>query len=146
MTSVQLAADRALARIVPAAGPLSTECWHWPGAKSRQGYAYIRVGRKIETVHRLLYTVLVGRVPRGRELHHRCYDPGCVNPHHLEPLRKAVHGLEHRLLVCGRGHDLTGSGRNARGQCRQCRLERKRRRYRRLRNQGFSVAEAISRA
>jgi hypothetical protein len=141
------AAGRALVRIVPQPGPLATECWQWPGAKSTAGYSYVRVGRRVVTLHRLLYEVIRGPVPSGRELHHRCEDKGCVNPHHLEPLRKPVHGLRHRRKVCVHGHSLAGRNRLRGGHgCRRCYRERKKRRYHVLREAGFTAAAARNRA
>jgi hypothetical protein len=148
MAARQAAAGRALIRIIPKPGPLETECWQWPGAKSGEGYAYVRVGGRrgrALTLHRLLYEVLVGPVPARQELHHRCEDRGCVNPHHLEPLRKPVHGRRHRWTECGRGHPLQGGNRLRRGGCRKCRLANRRAKYHRLRAAGVPSSEATNR-
>lgn len=128
-------------------GPLATDCWQWPGAKSSQGYPYIRGGGKVVTVYRLLYRVLVGPVPKDRELHHRCEDCGCVNPHHLEPLKKPAHGRRHWHAECVRGHRLTRRNRLRNGHgCRLCYRARKKARYQRLRDSGLTSAQARSRA
>jgi hypothetical protein len=34
----------------------------------------------------------------GWEGHHRCFDPACINPHHLVPMRKSNHLVLHKRL------------------------------------------------
>lgn len=64
-------------------------CWLWTGCVSHQGYALLVVGGKKRRVHRLLYEGVVGPIPDGLVLDHKCRVRGCVNPDHLEPVTSA---------------------------------------------------------
>lgn len=54
--------------------------------------------RDIATVHRFVFETLVGPIPRGCQLHHKCVTPACCNPAHLEPLTPAQHAAAHKKL------------------------------------------------
>jgi hypothetical protein len=57
----------------------NTGCWLWLGAEHPQGY-----GRwKDEYAHREVYRMLVGPIPPGADLCHKCDTPLCVNPSHM---------------------------------------------------------------
>lgn len=73
-------------------------CHLWTGAVNPDGYGLVRRDGKLWRVHRLVYTLEVGPIPKGLSLDHRCHSmPGtlciggnacmhrrCVNPKHLE--------------------------------------------------------------
>lgn len=66
-------------------------CWLWQGVKDGSGY-----GRFVVPAHRLLYALLVGAIPEGFQIDHKCRVPHCVNPDHLEavtPQENTVRGL-----------------------------------------------------
>lgn len=64
-------------------------CWEWSGKSKDNGYVDIRIndrsGRQRSLlVHRLSLEAKLGR-PLGRMVaHHKCANPPCVNPDHLE--------------------------------------------------------------
>ncbi len=123
-------------------------CWLWIGSVlARRGYGRIGVRGKEYLAHRLVYEMLVGPVPEGLELDHKCRVTCCVNPDHLEPVthlenvRRGESGLVHRQRYlarthCPHGHPWTPENtiRNARGHrhCREC-LRMHNKGYRRLR-------------
>lgn len=59
-------------------------CWNWEGG-GRDGYGTFTEGHKGKThlAHRLAYELLVGPIPEGKLLDHRCRNTLCVNPKHL---------------------------------------------------------------
>jgi hypothetical protein len=60
------------------------ECWPWTAATRGNGYGAILVGRSPQVAHRLVYEMEVGPIPDGHEIRHKCDNPGCCNPAHLE--------------------------------------------------------------
>ena len=61
-------------------------CWLWAGALTSHGYGEMHFERRTRLAHKILYELLVGAVPPGLELDHKCRVPSCVNPGHLEPV------------------------------------------------------------
>jgi hypothetical protein len=62
------------------------DCLDWPFARSRNGYASIRLNRKTHNLHRLVCKLVHGDPPTLKhEAAHSCGrgSSGCVNPRHL---------------------------------------------------------------
>lgn len=60
------------------------DCWEWTRAKHRFGYGMMRVNTVLHTAHRLAYMDYMGQIPDGLVVRHKCDNPACCNPHHLE--------------------------------------------------------------
>jgi hypothetical protein len=60
-------------------------CWNWTAFKHPIGYGVITFEGRQWQAHRLAYHLLVGDIPEGHELDHKCRNRGCVNPDHLRP-------------------------------------------------------------
>lgn len=68
------------------------ECWKWTGAKDKQGYGSIQAGFGRGTIlaHRAVWEVVYGEIPKSPKLYHgtvvrhKCDNPSCCNPRHLE--------------------------------------------------------------
>jgi len=62
----------------------STGCWEWMKGRSvTGGYGVISVSNKQEKVHRTMWNVTFGDIPKGMCVLHRCDNPPCCNPDHL---------------------------------------------------------------
>jgi hypothetical protein len=71
-------------------------CHRWTGAcPPPGGHGRFGVGHKAHLAHRAAFVLWHGREP-APVLHHRCGNPWCVNPAHLEELPdRATHGRIH---------------------------------------------------
>lgn len=118
-----------------------TPCWLWQGPLLK-GYGITTVADKLQTVHRLVWVLLNGPVPKGLELDHRCCRKPCCSPFHLEPVTHQINGLraitrrqvplgehielaDHRLEYCQNGHPWTEENTywnpaNGKRRCRAC--------------------------
>lgn len=62
---------------------VDTGCWIWTGNIDGAGYPTIRLHGHEVGVHRLMYKLFRGRIPRHHYVCHSCDTPACVNPDHL---------------------------------------------------------------
>lgn len=125
-------------------------CWEWRGARNELGYGLIsaeRQGIVGARAHRLMYELTTGDLLEDRVLRHKCDNPSCVNPDHLEPgsQRDNMRDMADRgrqwtrtRTECPKGHDLTLPGATFNlNACRECDRDRKRRYAQRRRAAGF---------
>lgn len=63
-------------------GPFS--CWNWLGYKRVTGHGQVKVYGKNEDTHRYAYRLTKGEIPEGLVVRHKCDNPSCCNPNHLE--------------------------------------------------------------
>lgn len=120
-------------------------CWIWGAAKTN-GYGVIQHSGRIQRAHRVAYEALIGPIPKGLELDHRCRNRACINPSHLEPVTSYVNimrgesmsAIHARQTHCKRGHEFTPENTYIRQRghkkerfCRECSRLRDNERYRR---------------
>lgn len=113
-----------------------TGCWNWSLSTNQKGYGQVRVNypkRNMLRAHRVMYELLVGKIPRGLQLDHLCRNHLCVNPKHLEPVTQRENILRgigspaenSKKTVCKNGHEFTEENtykyKGMRG-CIKCRL------------------------
>ena len=122
-------------------------CWPWPGRRNAKGYGQRspnNTPRKLSTLaHRAAYELVVGRVPDGWNLEHRCDQPSCCNPFHLAVVLPAANTLRGcaapavnaRKTHCINGHPFNAENTLPRAhghrRCRICKREAEQRRYQR---------------
>ena len=114
-------------------------CWEWNGPLTSAGYPKINrivAGRREHFAHRFVYVVLVGPIPQGLEIDHRCYNRRRVNPTHLEAVshaENAARGHWHEIdtpkrASCRNGHAWTEKSTyrrtDGRRECLICRRAR----------------------
>jgi hypothetical protein len=113
------------------------ECWIWAGKPDHAGYGHFGVSGWPYPAHRIAYSLAIGPILDGRQVHHSCDTRNCVNPKHLEALTVPEHvakttGHPKNLTHCKRGHEFTEE--NTRWYkgiraCRACVSYRQRRKY-----------------
>lgn len=60
-------------------------CWLWTGSKrGSNNYGRFWLNNKSEMSHRVSYRIWNGEIPDGLIVRHKCDNPICVNPDHLE--------------------------------------------------------------
>lgn len=59
-------------------------CWPWKTGKMPKGYGVTAVNAKSVLAHRVAYILRVGPIPAGLIIRHRCHNPSCCNPSHLQ--------------------------------------------------------------
>ena len=111
------------------------DCWYWALAYDVKGYGRAWFSGRQHKAHRLVYELLIGKIPEGLELDHLCRNRLCVNPSHLEPVshaenvRRGKAGRHHRSKThCVNGHEYTPENTYLRPtqlkglrDCRKCR-------------------------
>ena len=61
------------------------DCWVWTAYRDEFGYGrFNRRGFSGGMAHRTSYDLNVGRIPDGMLVRHKCDNPSCVRPEHLE--------------------------------------------------------------
>lgn len=79
---------------VDKAGPVALwrgapgNCWVWTAVRVK-GYGVLSTSCGNRYAHRLTYELLVGPIPEGLHIDHRCRRKACCNPAHLEPVTNA---------------------------------------------------------
>lgn len=65
-----------------------TGCWEWRGGTSGDGrgggYGRISVHGHTSAVHRVMWCLIHGYLPRQKQIDHVCKNRICCNPRHLE--------------------------------------------------------------
>ena len=71
-----------------------TNCWEWKRRISGSGYPLARFGKRSILLHRASLEMSEGKPLGVLHAHHKCANPACVNPNHLEPATAADNNLE----------------------------------------------------
>jgi hypothetical protein len=121
-----------------------TGCWLWAASCDSSGYGKIRFEGNMCSSHRLFYELLIGRIPKNREIDHLCRVRHCVNPEHMEPVTDRENSLRgkrnqfYKKSHCIHGHEFTPENtyvwakRPTQRGCRICLSERNQRQHKNL--------------
>lgn len=118
-----------------------TGCWVWTRYKDPQGYGRKNLNGKTGLVHRQVYTLLVGKIPKGLFLDHQCRNRACCFPGHLKPVTPSENALINSestsakyasRKTCPEGHEFSRdlrSGDKGWRKCLQCASMKNKRQY-----------------
>lgn len=109
-------------------------CWIWTAFCNRQGYGKFKYPNG-QLAHRYSYELHFGPIPDELTIDHRCFNPACVRPDHLQVMTHVGNAKNQRrahATHCAKGHEYTeantlmvtmhrpsGAERTAR-RCRRC--------------------------
>lgn len=60
------------------------ECLEWQRCRNDYGYGRVTYNGRVERAHRVSYELMYGEIPDGTVIRHRCDNPACIHPLHLE--------------------------------------------------------------
>lgn len=114
MTKPKAIEERFFNRVSPEP---NSGCWLWDGAvaagnKGTHFYGRFWNGSRLVAAHRQAWSLLIGPIPAGSHVLHKCDIPQCVNPDHLflgshadNMADMTAKGKSHRGKThCKRGH------------------------------------------
>lgn len=73
--------------LTPGPWDISDPCWVWAGGKTN-GYGLVRFEGKKVYVHRLVYELVKGPIPKGMVMICACDDRACCSPRHWKPFTR----------------------------------------------------------
>ena len=87
-----------------------TWCWEFQGFISVAGYGEMSYKGKMQKAHRVSYQIHIGEIKEGMVIHHKCRNPKCCNPEHLEQVtvkQNAEYTIHKNSLKthCPQGHE-----------------------------------------
>lgn len=105
------------------------DCWLWRGKPAANGYARFWVKPRTLYAHRFAYELIIGPIPEGLTLDHRCKVRHCVNPAHLVPETlfenaRTANSANAEKVNCPRGHALDIVNSNGARECSVCKRDR----------------------
>lgn len=59
------------------------DCHVWQAGGTVNGYGLFSVKCRMRLAHRVAFATLVGPIPTGMQVHHKCFNRRCVNVEHL---------------------------------------------------------------
>lgn len=109
-------------------------CWSWTGRLSYKGYGEFWFEGKNHPAHRVVYEILIEKIPDGFVIDHLCRNRACTNPDHMKVVTNKENVLRgigitaqnKRKTHCHRGHELTEENVWRKGHlkewrsCREC--------------------------
>ena len=80
------------------------DCWIWQAHTDRAGYGSFWADGRVVQAHRWAYELWVGPVPKWFRLNHLCGVKTCVNPAHLEPVKRREKTIVSDAVCTGCGN------------------------------------------
>lgn len=95
------------------------ECWNWQAGKDDEGYGVYSGPDGVERATRYAYKMFKGDLPEDAVIMHKCNNPQCVNPNHLEAVSQAenmAHKAESGRAARGADNGNSKEARRRRGE------------------------------
>jgi len=73
-----------------------SDCWEWQRRFDGKGYGIGGAVAGERRAHRASWALANGPIPEGSHIHHRCENPPCINPAHLECHSHSAHLILHK--------------------------------------------------
>lgn len=91
-------------------------CWEWTGGLNNKGYGMFYMAKGGYTAHRVSYVRVYGEPEKALVIDHKCANPRCIRPEHLEAVTNGENvlrgknppALNRRKTHCQYGHPLCG--------------------------------------
>ena len=98
-------------------------CRLWVGMKNGKGYGRMTLNGRLESAHRVAWSLIHGAIPSHLEMDHLCRNRSCVNVEHLQLLTHADNVRKRtKALACRKGHLFTLENTGYSGGVRYCRI------------------------
>ncbi len=69
-------------------------CWNWTSTKTKKGYGTFWIAGARLYAHRVRWVREHGQIPSGLCILHKCDNPSCVNPSHMQTGTKAENNAD----------------------------------------------------
>jgi hypothetical protein len=114
----------------------NTGCQFWLHDSVTGGYGRIAINKRKVLAHRLSYVLYKGEIGEGLTIDHKCNQPYCINPDHLQAITMRENTMRGSSFAvtnskkthCPKGHEYSDSNTflNSKGrrECRMCRSGR----------------------
>lgn len=116
MFEPELLTESVMQRFWAKTQPTATGCIEWTAAATAKGYGIFGIGQTLYRAHRISIVWATQKaIPSGLDVDHRCRNPKCVRPLHLEVVDRRTNIIRSTAkaasaageVECQRGHDLT---------------------------------------
>jgi len=84
MSETKLTAEQARERLQLDTEVSKSGCWLWTGSRTNGGYGRVTLQGEYWGTHRLSFHFFVHHLPKDTVVHHKCAEPACWNPFHLQ--------------------------------------------------------------
>ena len=89
-----MSATDPLARFASQVKPQPNGCWSY-GKHGLEDYVTVGLFGRSYQAHRVAWMIRHREMVGHNDIHHKCHNPGCVNPDHLARMTRSQHARTH---------------------------------------------------